>query len=102
MHIILVLLIDKTMIKSEGCAKSKVCMPKNQSSIFFKMYCQSCSFCGSLCGFLMNSGKYVNPVCGKTVKKKFEVADTIKELVLESYSYTSVSPKNKFKGGGDI
>ena len=38
--------------------------------------------------WLPNEFWYVNPVCGKTVKKKFEVADTIKELVLESYSYT--------------
>ena len=34
----------------------------------------------------MYSGKYVEPVSGKTVKKKGEVADTVKELVLETYS----------------
>ena len=34
----------------------------------------------------MHSGKYVNPVSGKTVKKKAEVANIIKELVLKSYS----------------
>ena len=34
----------------------------------------------------MYSGKYVNPVSGKTVKKKGEVADTVKELALETYS----------------
>ena len=38
--------------------------------------------------WLTNEFWYVNPVCGKTVKKKFEEANTIKELVLESYSYT--------------
>ena len=35
---------------------------------------------------MMHSGKYVNPVNGKTVKKKGEVANIIKELVLKSYS----------------
>ena len=32
----------------------------------------------------MHSGKYVNPVSGKTVKEKGEVASIIKELVLKS------------------
>ena len=36
--------------------------------------------------FMMYSGKYVDPVSGKTVKKKGEVADTVKELSLETYS----------------
>ena len=35
---------------------------------------------------MMYSGKYVNPVSGKTVKKKGEIADTVKELALETYS----------------
>ena len=34
----------------------------------------------------MYSGKYVDSVSGKTVKRKGEVADTIKEFALETYS----------------
>ena len=62
--------IDETMIKSKGRAKGKVCMPKKPVKHGFKMYCLSCSCCGYLCNFLMYSGKYVDPVSGKTVKKK--------------------------------
>ena len=78
--------IDETMIKSKGRAKGKVCTPKKPVKHGFKMYCLSCSCCGYLCNFLMYSGKYVDPVSGKTVKKKGEVANTVKELVLETYS----------------
>ena len=34
----------------------------------------------------MYSSIYVNPVSGKTVKKKGKVADIIKELALDAYS----------------
>ena len=34
----------------------------------------------------MYSGRYVDPVSGKTVKQKGEVANTVKVLVLETYS----------------
>ena len=55
--------------KFNGVPTLQECMPKNPVKHGFKMYCLSCSCCGYLCDFLMYSGRYVDPVSGKTVKK---------------------------------
>ena len=77
---------DETMIKCRGRAKGKVFMPKKPIKRGFKMYSLSCACCGYLCDFELCLGKELDPLSGKRLDKPKKIADSVKELLLGSFS----------------
>ena len=78
--------LDETMIKCRGRAKGKVFMPNKPIKRGFKMYSLSCACCGYLCDFELFSGKELDPVSGERLDKPKKIADSVKELLVGSFS----------------
>lgn len=97
------LLLNETMIKCKGRARSKVYMPKKPIKHGFKMDRLSCVCCGYLCDFHLCSGKQSDQDAGKKLGKPEKVADAVKKLLIGMYGgETHVVNMDRFFPNGPL